>query len=187
MTRTLNNAATAAAAALLLCALAVMASGAHAQARNPLAKQPAAPRFESYPVREVYKGRPAPVRLDSRKARMFRSRLREDSRTGPNFAGHYTVVIWGCGTGCAQMGVVDAKTGRVYFPPLEYHDIPDVENVDTRGFRLDSRLLVLTQNHYDGRGGYTAFYYLFDNGRFRLLRKAEERAPQTDDEAGDEN
>jgi hypothetical protein len=184
-TRTLNNVAV---AALLLCALAVMASGAQAQqARNPRAKQTPAPRFEDYPVREVYKGRVAPVRLDSRKARMFRSRLREDSGTGPNFAGHYTVVIWGCGTGCAQMGVVDAKTGRVSFPPLEYHDIPDMENVATRGFRLNSRLLVLTQNHYDGRGGYTAFYYLFDNGRFRLLRKAEEREPQTDDETGDEN
>jgi hypothetical protein len=115
---------------------------------------------------------------------MFRTRLREGSRTGPNFAGHYTVVIWGCGTGCAQMGVVDARTGRVYFPPLEYMDIPDMENEAERSqwFRPDSRLLRVTQNHYDGRGGYTAYYYLFDNNRFRLLRKAEERWPEREDE-----
>jgi hypothetical protein len=42
-------------------------------------------------------------------------------------------------------------------------------------FRPDSKLLVLTRSHYDGRGGRTAYYYLFDNNRFRLLRRAEER------------
>ena len=163
--------------ALLLFALAGLPSGAAAQASNP------APRFEDHPVREVYRGRNAPVRLDSRKARAYRTRLREDSRTGPNFAGHYTVVVWGCGTGCAQMGVVDAVTGRVYFPPVEYMDIPDMDDEAERSkwFRLDSRLLRITQNQYDGRGGYTAYYYLFDRGRFRLLRKAEERHPQADE------
>ena len=171
----------AALAALALCAFA--AHGAQAQARKARAERPA-PRFEDYPAREVYKGPIARVRLDSRTARMFRTRLREGATTGPNFAGRYTVVIWGCGTGCAQMGVVDARTGRVYFPPLEYMDIPDMEDEAARSgwFRLDSRLLRVTQNHYDGRGGYTAYYYLFDDNRFRLLRKAEERWPESPEE-----
>jgi hypothetical protein len=168
-------------AALVLCAFGA-APCAHAQARKARAASQA-PRFEDYPAREVYKGRPARVRLDSKQARMFRTRLREDSRTGPNFAGHYTVVIWGCGSGCAQMGVVDARTGRVYFPPLEYMDIPDMEDERARWFRPDSKLLVLTRNHYDGQGGYTAYYYLFDDNRFRLLRKAEEHWPATPDES----
>ena len=168
-------------AALVLCACA--AHGANAQTRKARAESPA-PRFEDYPARGVYRGRPAPVRLDSRQARMFRTRLREDSRSGPNFAGHYTVVLWGCGTGCAQMGVVDARTGRVYFPPVEYMDIPDTsdEHSRSRWFRLDSRLLVITQNLYDGMGKYTAYYYLFDNNRFRLLRKAVEQEPQPPEE-----
>jgi hypothetical protein len=170
-----------AALALCVCAAATSALGASAQAR----KSRPAPRFEDYPVREIYKGPVASVRLDSRKARMFRTRLREDSRVGPNFAGRYTVVVWGCGTGCAQMGVVDSKTGRVYFPPVEYMDIPDMEDAEARSrlFRLDSRLLVITKNLYDGQGTYTAYYFLFDGGRFRLLRKAEERTPPTPDEA----
>lgn len=135
------------------------------------------PRYDDYPVREIYKGRIAPVVLDSKRARMFRSRLREDSRTGPNFAGHYTVVYWGCGTGCAQMAVVDAKTGRVYWPPLEYMDIPpdtEQDGLHGRGFRLDSKLLVLTRYQYDMQRTFTAYYYLFENNRFRLIRKAEE-------------
>jgi hypothetical protein len=167
--------------AVCACASATSVLGAGTQAK----KSRPAPQFEAYPVREVYKGPVAPVRLDSRKARMFRTRLREDSRGGPNFAGRYTVVVWGCGTGCAQMGVVDARNGRVYFPPVEYMDIPDMEDAEVRSrvFRLDSRLLVITKNLYDGQGTYTAYYYLFDGGRFRLLRKAEERMPPTPDEA----
>jgi hypothetical protein len=143
----------------------------------------APPRFADYPVREVYQGRIAPVVLDNRRARMFRGRLREDSRQGPNFAGRYTVVSWGCGTGCAQVAVVDAVTGRVYWPPLEYTDIPESSETDPArhpNFRLDSKLLVLTRSHYDGRGGRTAYYYLFDKNRFRLLRRAEERDPDAE-------
>jgi hypothetical protein len=111
---------------------------------------------------------------------MFRSRLREDSRAGVNFAGRYTVVFWGCGTGCAQMAVVDAGNGKVYWPPLEYMDIPDPPEEDPArhpNFRPDSKLLVLTRSRYDGRGGYTAYYYLFDKNRFRLLRQSEEKHP----------
>ena len=178
----------AALAALALYACAAPSAGAHAQTRKARAES-AAPRFEDYPAGEVYKGPPAPVRLDSRRARMFRTRLREDSRAGPNFAGRYTVVVWGCGTACAQMGVVDSKTGRVYFPPVEYMDIIDTGNEAERSrwFRLDSKLLRITQNFYDSMGRYTAYYYLFDGGRFRLLRKAGETRPQPEDEAGDEN
>lgn len=134
------------------------------------------PQFGDYAVREIFRGRPARVRLDSRRARNYRTVLREGAQAGPNFAGHYTLVQWGCGTGCAQVAIVDAKTGRVYFPPLEYSDIIDMEDeaVRSRFFRLDSRLLVLTLNLYDGGEKYMAHYYLFDNGRFKLLRKAKE-------------
>ena len=165
--------------ALALCVFAVALSVQTADAQARGARR--APRFEDYPVREIYKGPVARVRLESRKAREFRTRLSEDSRGGPNFAGRYAVVVWGCGTGCAQMGVVDSKTGGVYFPPVEYMDIPDMEDAEVRArwFRLDSRLLVITQNHYDMERTYTAYYFLFEGGRFRLLRKAEERMPET--------
>ncbi|HEV2762078.1 MAG TPA: hypothetical protein VGV38_03705, partial [Pyrinomonadaceae bacterium] len=136
-----------------LSLLAATALGAEAAARpggqRAGSKRSRAPRFEDYPVKEVYRGRPARVRLDSRQARMFRTRLREGARRGPNFAGRYAFVLWGCGTGCAQSGVVDLKTGRVSFPPVEYHDIFVVgdEFQSRRYLRLDSRLLILTRLH----------------------------------------
>jgi hypothetical protein len=76
------------------------------------------------------------------------------------------------------MAVVDARSGRVYWPPLEYIDIPGSTEEDPArhpNFRPDSKLLVLTRARYDGLGRYTAYYYLFDKNRFRLLRRAEER------------
>ena len=186
-------------ALVALATLAVLPADALAQKRARgtaearAAKRSGPPRFEDYPAGEIYRGPIAPVVLDTKRARLFRGRLREGSRQGPNFAGHYTVVFWGCGTGCAQVAVVDAKTGRIYWPPLAYTDIPDSpeESEDKaafatrhRNFRPGSKLLVLTRARYDGRGGYTAYYYLFDKNRFRLLRRAEER--YTDSESSPE-
>jgi hypothetical protein len=32
----------------------------------------------------------------------------------PNFAGHFTVAVWGCGSNCVSYAVIDAITGAVY-------------------------------------------------------------------------
>lgn len=93
------------------------------------------PRFESHPAREVFRGTPAPVDLESAPgAREFRTVLREGAAAGPNFAGRYTVVVWGCGSPCQRFAVVDAKTGEVTFGPRSL-------TVGAR-YRLDSELLV---------------------------------------------
>lgn len=157
------------------------------QQRQPGAQQRPSPRFEDYPAREIFRGRPARILLDTRRARMYRTALSEGSRRGANFAGHYAVVWWGCGTGCAQLAAVDVKTGRAAFLPLEYIDIPDGENEESlrRMFRPDSRLLVVTQLYYGGARTYTAFYYLLEGGRFRLLQKRVEPRPEPIPEAGE--
>lgn len=93
-----------------------------------------APRFDEFPVDRIYKSAPAPVDLRSNaEARTYRTRLREGARKGPNFAGHYTVVGWGCGSNCEATMVVDAVTGRVY-----------AGIGDERGsvFKLNSNLLI---------------------------------------------
>jgi hypothetical protein len=57
---------------------------------------------------------PAPVQLGSaRYGRAFRTRLREGAGGGPNFAGTFTVVIWGCGAPCQMVAVIDARSGRL--------------------------------------------------------------------------
>jgi len=47
----------------------------------------------------------------------YRTRITEEMKTGPNFAGHYAIVIIGCGTACKFAFVADIANGKVYdFP-----------------------------------------------------------------------
>ena len=185
------RAATLTLAALLLATPATLGAQKKSRARGGGGARRAKPAesypdFGSYPAPARYGGTPAPVRLRTRRDRLFRTRLREDSREGPNFAGHYTVVFWGCGTGCAQVAVVNAKTGLVYWPPIDWVDIPAERSVRPNdNYRLDSRLLVLTRSHYDRELSYTAYFYVLDRNRFRLVRRAErKRNPvQTEDDS----
>ena len=148
--------------------LLIAAGDANSEARP----EPSDRRFERYPASKVFQGKPAAARLTSARERRYRTRLTEDSLQGPNFAGHYTVVFWGCGTGCAQVAVVNAFTGKVSWVPLEWSDIPDVAGVsDNRNFRLNSRLLILTRSNYDAHATYTEYGFLMTNNGLRLISK----------------
>ena len=46
-------------------------------------------------------------------ARRSRTVLTEAAASGPDFAGHFTVVTWGCGTSCQTVAIIDETTGRV--------------------------------------------------------------------------
>lgn len=94
------------------------------------------PRFEDYRVDDVFKGPPAAVlTTGSKLARTFRTRLREGAAKGPNFAGRFTLVSWGCGASCQDWAVVDARTGQVSESMIR-------TSVGAE-FRLDSRLLLV--------------------------------------------
>jgi len=73
----------------------------------------------------TYEGKPKSVDFSLiPEAKAFYTRITETVSSGPNFAGHYTVVYWGCGTDCYGYAIVDAATGKVvvYSPANpEYH------------------------------------------------------------------
>src|SRR4051794_28941990 len=60
------------------------------------------PQFADYPVANIFRETPKPPVLASRMARAFRTELRRQAASGPNFAGHYTLARWGCGAGCVS-------------------------------------------------------------------------------------
>ncbi|MCE9599512.1 MAG: hypothetical protein K8S54_16235 [Spirochaetia bacterium] len=68
-----------------------------------------------------------PVRFDSSPGvKTFRTRIVEGAAGDVNFAGHYLIVEWGCGTSCMSGVVINAMDGRVNFLPTavwarEYH------------------------------------------------------------------
>jgi hypothetical protein len=87
-------------------------------------------QFENYRSDEVFQSRPVAPNIIDPIHRKYRTRIRDGvekgwgafregvETIGPNFAGHMIAVRWGCGTGCAAMVFVDARTGKIYNPPL---------------------------------------------------------------------
>jgi hypothetical protein len=102
--------------------------------------QPQEPKFDQFKVTSIYKG---PTRLPDfqrrdRQFADFRTRLRDGLKAGPNFAGHYSVVQFGCGTGCSRVYLADNRTGKVFEFPRGGEDNQHLD----LSFKLDSRMLV---------------------------------------------
>ncbi|WP_338732055.1 hypothetical protein [Mangrovimonas cancribranchiae] len=70
--------------------------------------------FKDFPA-EVFKGQLAdPDFSTNPNAKSFITRIKNECANGINFAGHYTLVTWGCGSPCQSGVLVDRKTGRIF-------------------------------------------------------------------------
>src|SRR4051812_20287190 len=148
-----------------------------------------APRASDYPASPYTGAQAAPDVTSSPRSRTYRTVLRGWATEKPNFAGHYILATWGCGTGCTQVAIIDAITGKVFHPAgIRTNQIIDVDpdaleedNPNPRRadfgalrYRVDSRLLVLfgtPENKAENRG---ISYYVWENEalkRLRLVRK----------------
>lgn len=130
------------------------------------------PKFDDYKVGNIYSGKtPSIVLHNNPQARMYRTVLRNEMKKGVNFAGHYTVVVWGCGTSCQSFAIVDQISGRVYFTKelslVSYTDY--WENDYGLNYRPDSRLLVVNgrpdEDKDNGR-----YFYEWKGNRLKLIK-----------------
>ncbi|HEV1994326.1 MAG TPA: hypothetical protein VGR03_08350 [Candidatus Acidoferrum sp.] len=142
---------------------------------------PNAPVFEAYRVTNRQGVSKPKLDLTSNPiAKTYRTVLRRDIVEGPNYAGHYRVVVWGCGSSCAMFAVVNLKTGRVITPKSfsavsEVHVLADDFLQDTESkswvvrFKRNSKLLVAigALDEDDDREG--AFYFLLEGESLRLI------------------
>lgn len=127
-------------------------------------------RFSDFRVNTIEHQKYADLDLRSNKyASMYRTRLKQGySADTANFAGHYSLVYWGCGSGCKLAVIIDRKTGKIY-------DAPE----SSRGykFRVDSRMLIVnppdSTGFYDDCSYCKPIIYVFDE----RTRKFEERKP----------
>jgi hypothetical protein len=153
-----------------------------------VAKDAKLPRFEDFPKTEKWAGSPVRVVLDRHPVRMFRTQFREASLQPPNFAGHYRIAIWGCGTQCLEGGMIDLATGKVIkLPTVERGKGLDYWMVCYSAFqpsgiesRADSRLLVIRCANIVGTDGGSYLrtsYFVFENDSFKKVGevKGEER------------
>ena len=167
--------------------------GLTAAAQPTAASQTKPPRFEDYPVTEVFTGTPADPQFVTPEARSYRTRIREGvtkgvgvlrdgkDQTGPNFAGHYIVVQIMCGSPCTIMVVVDAQTGIVYNPPISAGSsgsdkivLPYVPfDLATLEFHVNSRLFEITGCGAEGAAieRCSTYYFLWERNKWKLLRR----------------
>jgi len=151
-----------------------------------------APTFYDYPAVIEKIAKPAKINLKSNPAaRNWRTALREGSKSGPRFAGHYAVASWGCGSGCIEFGLVDLKTGKVFFPdgitPITVSPLVDADDFeasarpeDERVFRCkaDSRLLIVVgsiEDEFASKERSGAFYYVLENDKLKKIYETKVR------------
>ncbi len=129
-----------------------------------------APKFEDFKVEKIFDGQPAEVNIySSPSAREFRGALRYAAKDGSNFAGHYTIASWGCGSSCQDGMIIDAVSGKVYDPFTE---------ATSRGmdFRTDSYLVItdpFDDSFVEDIYRIPARYYIWKNNQFLQIYQEE--------------
>lgn len=139
-----------------------------------------APRFEMYKSR-LFHGRNAKP-LITGDARNFRTRISAWSKEEPNFAGHFIMATWGCGTNCTQFTIIDASTGKVFEPKgITTNVAVNVHDDLLQGgdfwhssaaikFKRDSRLLILIGTPEEDVSRRGISYYVWTGTELRLIR-----------------
>jgi hypothetical protein len=127
-------------------------------------------RYDDH-LAETWRGAPARPVLDTPSKRLFRTVLREGAAKGPNFAGHMTIVRWGCGSSCVSWAAVDARTGKVTeLPGVDYFSTIHVGgNLGGVNFRRDSRLLVLAGAPREDEAREGVYSYVWTGKGFRRI------------------
>lgn len=158
-----------------------------------LAQKPRAlPRFEDFPVTQTFEGIPAIPSPGTPDQRRYRTRILEGvsggrgvwtgswkdakERRGPNFAGHYFIIRWGCGSDCLMMAVADAETGKVYGSPISGGGSELFVSMDPLSdreidFRLDSSLMIFRNACKGPRQQCGVFYFNWKDNHFDLIRR----------------
>jgi hypothetical protein len=98
--------------------------------------------FNDFTV-SIDSGKHSPINWKSNPStRRFRTSIKDGVKRGVNFAGHYCIVEWGCGTQCQSWIIVDLLTGNIY---------DGISTCRGQDYRSDSRLIILDPP--DGKNG----------------------------------
>ena len=96
--------------------------------------------WEQFGVASAYSGKTALPDFKGRERAFkdFRTRIVDGMKNGPNFAGTFSVVQFGCGTGCTFVVIANNKTAELYNFPRGGEDNMYLQ----LNFELKSRLIV---------------------------------------------
>jgi hypothetical protein len=113
------------------------------------------------------------------------NRIRDATREGPDFAGHYAIVRWGCGSDCLNFVIVDVGTGEIYDTPFVGASGCPYYLDKLLSYRLDSRLLIVTgsleipqRDHTFRDGPCEKSYFEWRGNTLKFLRSIPLRFPE---------
>ena len=119
--------------------------------------------------------RPVPPIVKDGTARLYRTSIRDQAALGPNFAGHYTVILIGCGAGTICVAIADAQTGKVHFPrglgnvSWSFVDTGK-QDIQRLTFRRSSRLLVAFGYVNEDEKTEGLSYFIWEGGELKRVR-----------------
>ena len=138
--------------------------------------------YEKYPVKNVFKGKKAPINYNSNPtAKTYRTHIRTQYKEGKiDFAGYYITTWWGCGTGCTIGAMVDVRDGKVYdLPDCEMNSDNYCDGEDHKAGKAKSRMYVTSMCGYGENNhlkpSYTIFLWNEQKKKFIQLSTPEEK------------
>jgi hypothetical protein len=146
------------------------------------------PRFEDYPASKIFQGEPATPLFATSEQRLYRTRIREGTAFGigaesdgnvlpgpVNFAGHYIIITFGCGSPCTLMAIVDALTGKIYNSPmasdLQMSTLGGGPWLPAVEYRQNSKLMIMRPCPALAPGPVYTHYFVWEGNRWSLVRK----------------
>lgn len=111
-------------------------------------------KFPMFKVQNVYKGKlAAPDFKTDPGAKLYKTQIKNQCKArGVNFAGHYTVIEWGCGTECENIAIVDRITGVIYYSSMPYTQ--GDEGFYGIKYKQDSNIMIMNSYNLEDHEGY---------------------------------
>ncbi len=142
------------------------------------------PAYSNFTVK-LEKKEAGKINLSSHpKANNYRTNLKNALKNKEvDFAGKYIIAQWGCGTGCTEAAIIDAKTGNVFFP-VELQGVRAgglaMGDHDMAEYKKDSRLLVIygyagSDDESTTESPLGISYFLWTNNELKLLKFVEKK------------
>jgi hypothetical protein len=132
------------------------------------------PTFDEFDTAEAFNGPAAFPQIRSLAQKKFEAQIRRQSTLPANFAGHYKIAAWGCGSSCVSIAVINLKTGEVHdgpFSTLGYGSAYTCEGgFEELEYKASSRMLVARGCPEDRNCG--TCYFEWNGNRFERLRFA---------------
>jgi hypothetical protein len=138
------------------------------------------PRFQDYPVATTWRGKQAKLWLRTYNEKLFLTQLTTAAKEPPDFAGHYKIAGWGCGSVCASGALIDLKTGTIRPLPFGGQGRGAAYWIFTGGpmeekyieYRRDSRLLIIRRitSGKETTWETLTYYFIWDGNRFKQIK-----------------